>query len=33
MTPVLIVNGKIRSMDYVPEKEIIKEWVESELGH
>jgi hypothetical protein len=33
MTPVLIVNGKIKSMDYVPEKERIKEWVESELGN
>lgn len=33
MTPVLIVNGKIKSMDYVPEKERIKEWVEIELGH
>jgi hypothetical protein len=33
MTPVLVVNGKIKSMDYVPEKETIKEWIESELGH
>ena len=33
MTPVLVVNGKIKSMDYVPEKERIKEWIENELNH
>ena len=33
MTPVLVVGGKIKSMDYVPEKEKIKEWIESELNH
>jgi hypothetical protein len=31
MTPVVVVNGKVKSMGYVPEKEKIKEWVESEL--
>lgn len=33
MTPVLVVNGKIKSMDYVPEKENIREWIEHELNH
>jgi hypothetical protein len=32
MTPVLVVNGKVKSMDYVPGKEKIKEWIDAELG-
>jgi hypothetical protein len=31
MTPVLVVNGKVKSMDYVPSKEEIKAWIEIEL--
>ena len=31
MTPVLIINGKVKSMGYVPRKEQIREWIESEL--
>jgi hypothetical protein len=30
MTPVLVVNGKVKSMDYVPSKEEIKAWIEIE---
>lgn len=33
MTPVVVVNGKIKSMGYVPKKEKIQEWVESELKY
>jgi len=33
MTPVVVVNGKVKSMGYVPDKEEIRKWVESELGH
>lgn len=33
MTPVVVVNGKVKSTGYVPSKEEIKKWVESELGH
>ena len=33
MTPVVVVNGKVKSMGYVPDKEEIQKWVESELGH
>ena len=32
MTPVLVVNGKIKSMDYVPAKGLIRKWVEEELN-
>ena len=31
MTPVLIVNDQVKSMDYVPSKEEIRGWVEIEL--
>ena len=31
MTPVLVVNGQVKSMDYVPSKEEIRGWVEIEL--
>ena len=30
MTPVLVVNGKVKSMDYVPSKEEIRAWIEIE---
>jgi hypothetical protein len=30
MTPVLVVNGKVKSIDYVPSKEEIKAWIEIE---
>jgi len=30
MTPVLVVNGNVKSMDYVPSKEEIKAWIEIE---
>ena len=30
MTPVLVINGKVKSMDYVPSKEEIKAWIEIE---
>lgn len=31
MTPVLVVNGEVKSMDYVPSKEEIRAWIEIEL--
>jgi len=31
MTPVLVVNEQVKSMDYVPSKEEIRGWVEIEL--
>jgi hypothetical protein len=31
MTPVLAINGKVKSSGYVPRKEQIREWIESEL--
>jgi hypothetical protein len=30
MTPVLAINGRVKSMDYVPSKEEIKAWIEIE---
>ena len=30
MTPVLVINGSVKSMDYVPSKEEIKAWIEIE---
>ena len=30
MTPVLAVNGQVKSMDYVPSKEEIRAWIEIE---
>ena len=33
ITPVLIVNGKIKSMDYVPDRGLIRKWIEEELNH
>ena len=33
MTPVVVVNEKVKSMGYVPSKDEIQKWVESELGH
>jgi hypothetical protein len=32
MTPVLIVNGQVKSADYVPSKEEIQAWIEIELN-
>ena len=32
MTPVLIVNGQVKSADYVPSKEEIRAWIEIELN-
>ena len=31
MTPVLVIDGQVKSMDYVPSKEEIKAWIEIEL--
>jgi hypothetical protein len=31
MTPVLVVNGQVKSMGYVPAKEEIQGWIEIEL--
>ena len=31
MTPVLVVNGQVKSSDYVPSKEEIRAWIELEL--
>ncbi len=31
MTPVLAINGKVKSADYVPSKEEIRAWIEIEL--
>lgn len=31
MTPVLVVNGQVKAMGFVPDKEKIREWVETEL--
>lgn len=31
MTPVLVINDEVKSMDYVPSKEEIKAWLEIEL--
>lgn len=31
MTPVLVVNGRVKSADYVPSKEEIRAWIEIEL--
>jgi hypothetical protein len=33
MTPVVVVNGKVKSMGYIPDKGKIRKWVESELKH
>jgi hypothetical protein len=33
MTPVVVVNGKVKSSGYVPSREEIRGWVESELGN
>jgi len=33
MTPVVVVNDKVKSMGYVPDKEQIRKWVECELRH
>lgn len=30
MTPVLVINDKVKSMDYVPSKEEIEAWIEIE---
>ena len=30
MTPVLVINGQVKSMDYVPSKEEIQAWIEIE---
>ena len=30
MTPVLVINGEVKSMDYVPSKEEIRGWIEIE---
>ncbi len=31
MTPVLVINGKVKSAGYVPKKGEIRQWIESEL--
>lgn len=31
MTPVLVIDGQVKSMDYVPSKEEIRAWIELEL--
>ena len=31
MTPVLVINDQVKSMDYVPGKEEIRAWIEIEL--
>ena len=31
MTPVLVVNGQVKATGFVPDKEKIREWVETEL--
>jgi len=31
MTPVLVINGKVKAMGFVPDKEKIREWIEAEL--
>jgi hypothetical protein len=31
MTPVLVINGTVKSSGYVPRKEQIREWIEGEL--
>ena len=33
MTPVLLINGQVKAMGFVPDKEKIREWIESELRH
>ena len=33
MTPVVVVNGEVKSNGYVPSQEEIRGWVESEMGH
>jgi hypothetical protein len=33
MTPVVVVNGKVKSNGYVPSQEEIRGWVESESRH
>ncbi|MBN1189445.1 MAG: thioredoxin family protein [Dehalococcoidales bacterium] len=30
MTPVLVINGQVKSMDYVPSREEIQAWIEIE---
>jgi hypothetical protein len=32
MTPVLVVNGQVKSAGYVPSQEEIQQWVQAELG-
>jgi hypothetical protein len=32
MTPVLVIDGQVKSMDYVPSKEEIRAWIEIELN-
>ena len=31
MTPVMVINGQVKSMDYVPSKEEIQAWIELEM--
>ena len=33
MTPVLVINGQVKSMDYVPSKEEIRAWIEIEINN
>ena len=33
MTPVLLIDGRVKAMGFVPDKEQILEWAESELRH
>jgi hypothetical protein len=32
MTPILVVNGQVKSADYVPSKEEIRAWIEIEMN-
>jgi hypothetical protein len=32
MTPVLIINGQVKTMGFVPEEEEIRHWIQNELS-
>jgi hypothetical protein len=32
MTPVVVINGKVKSSGYVPRREEIRAWIDEELG-
>jgi protein-disulfide isomerase len=33
LTPVLVINGQVKSTGFVPDEEQIRDWIESELKH